>query len=225
VHVDLHAARTYIGPYSCVGQYSGYHSPTNPIEARVLLLEGDLMGNSLQDQLLSKGLIKKNKAQAANKQKQKQRKQQLKSKVQVEDETKKRVIERQRAQAERDRELNRIKNEEAHAKAVLAQIRQLIASNRIDRDKGEIAFNFTLGDKVKTIYVTDQQVNALPKGLLAITVVDGVYELVPAKVAERIADRDKSMVVFCQDSETAGELSEEERDWYKDYDIPDNLMW
>jgi len=165
------------------------------------------MGNSLQDQLLSTGLINKNKAQAAKKQKQKLRKQQLKSKPQVEDETRKRVLEQQRAQAERDRELNRIKNEEANARAVLVQIRQLIATNRIDRGGGETAFNFTLGTKVKTIHVTSQQANALAKGLLAISLVDDVHERVPAAVAPRIAERDEAMVVFCENLESAVEFS------------------
>ena len=183
------------------------------------------MGNSLQDQLLGTGLISKNEAHAAKKQKQKQKKQQLKRKAQVEDETKKRIREQRLAQAERDRELNRIKVEKARAREILAQIRQLIATNRIDREDGEAAFHFTCGSKVKTIHVTDQQARALSKRMLAITVVDDVHELVPVQVAERIAARDESMVVFCGDSDADAELTKEEQEWYKDYDIPDDLMW
>jgi uncharacterized protein YaiL (DUF2058 family) len=43
-------------------------------------------------------------------------------------------------------------------------------------------------------------------------------------VAEKIAERDPGRVIDCKDSSEPA-LNEEEKDWYKDYDIPDDLMW
>ena len=50
------------------------------------------------------------------------------------------------------------------------------------------------------------------------------YEIVPRPVAEKIADRDSERVVLCGAIDDTT-LTEEEQDWYKDYEIPDDLMW
>jgi uncharacterized protein len=48
--------------------------------------------------------------------------------------------------------------------------------------------------------------------------------VLPRPVADKIADRDSGRVIVCGEIEDAT-LTEEERDWYQDYEIPDDLMW
>jgi uncharacterized protein YaiL (DUF2058 family) len=43
-------------------------------------------------------------------------------------------------------------------------------------------------------------------------------------VAEKIAERDAGRVILCDKVDDVA-LTEEEKDWYKDYEIPDDLMW
>ena len=43
-------------------------------------------------------------------------------------------------------------------------------------------------------------------------------------VADKIAERDESRVIISSDVESVN-LTEEEKDWYKDYEVPDDLMW
>ena len=68
------------------------------------------------------------------------------------------------------------------------------------------------------------QQKLLAAGKIAIAQVAESFELIPAEVANKIAERDPQRVIFCaQDS--AGDLDTEESDWYKEYEIPDDLMW
>ena len=46
----------------------------------------------------------------------------------------------------------------------------------------------------------------------------------PRAVADKIAERDASRVIISSGEENVS-LTEEEKDWYKDYEIPDDLMW
>jgi uncharacterized protein YaiL (DUF2058 family) len=60
------------------------------------------------------------------------------------------------------------------------------------------------------------------RGQLAIVALGQHYELVPRVVAEKIAQRDAAAVVLLNNQSKA---TEEDDDPYKDYVIPDDLMW
>ncbi len=122
----------------------------------------------------------------------------------------------------RDRELSRQLNEKAERKAVAAQIKQLIEVNRVDRNDGEIAYQFTDGKKINKIYVTALLQTQLSNGLIAIIKLGDKYELVPSQVAEKIAQRDESRIIL---QNQASNDSGDEDDSYADYQIPDDLMW
>ncbi len=177
--------------------------------------------SSLQDQLLKAGLTDAKKAKQLNKEKRKQARQVPKGEQQA-DEVALAAKQAQAEKAERDRQLNQQKNAEAERRAIQAQIKQLIAVNRIARGgKDEVAYQFTHGKKIKKIYVSPLQQEQLVKGILAVTEFGGSYELVPAKVAEKISERDAARVlVHNQGSDTI-----DEDDPYADYQIPDDLMW
>jgi uncharacterized protein YaiL (DUF2058 family) len=182
------------------------------------------MAGSLQDQLLNAGLSDAKKARKLEKEKRKQKKTAHKSRVEVVDEVKLAAQQAREEKAARDRELNRSRNEEATRKAVEAQIVQLIETNKLDRRGGEVGFNFSCDQKIKKLYVTSLQQKLLAAGSIAIAPIAERFELIPEKVAAKIAERDPQRVIFC--TENTGEtLNEEERDWYKDYEIPDDLMW
>ena len=125
------------------------------------------------------------------------------------------------SKAERDRALNRQRKAEADRKAVTAQIRQLIEQNRLRRDDGEIGYHFVDGGKVHKLFVTAAIQEKLGKGRLAIVRLDDRYEVVPLEVAEKIRVRDVTSVVALQVSEPQAA----EDDPYKDFQVPDDLIW
>jgi uncharacterized protein YaiL (DUF2058 family) len=77
---------------------------------------------------------------------------------------------------------------------------------------------------VKKVYVTGLEQKQLSAGILAIAKQGDQYEIVPRAVAEKIAERDTGRVILCDRVDDV-DLTEEEKDWYKDYEIPDDLMW
>lgn len=177
---------------------------------------------SLQDQLLKAGLADEKKAKAIRSEKRKKRKQQPKGAVEVSDAE----IQARKAReekAERDRQLNLQRQQEAEKKAIQAQIRQLVETNRLDRSRGETSYQFVDGKKIKKILVDDTMVDQLSRGRLAIVCLgDENYEVVPDKVARKIMERDEAAIVVLHDrqQDDAGE-----DDPYAGYEIPDDLMW
>ncbi|OOZ37857.1 DUF2058 domain-containing protein [Solemya velesiana gill symbiont] len=179
------------------------------------------MGSSLQDQLLKAGLTDQKKVNKAKKAKQQKEKAQRHSKQKQVDESTRRAREIAAEAAQRDRELNRQKQQSAEAKAIAAQVRQLIEMNRLSLDEGEQAYNFSDGNKVQRIHVTEAIHRQLSRGRLAIVKLDGRYEVVPAGAAEKIGDRSAESVIVCNEPET----EDDSDDPYADFKIPDDLMW
>ena len=176
---------------------------------------------SLQDQLLKAGIVDKKKAKQVAQEKRKQTKQSHKGHKQV-DETKELARKALAEKTARDREINRQREAAAELKAIASQIKQLIEVNRIDRQGGETAYQFTDGTKIKKIYVSPLLHNQLSKGLIAIVRLNDQYELVPTIVAEKISQRDKNIVLV---QNQASQVDTAEDDYYADYKIPDDLMW
>ena len=187
------------------------------------------MSKSLRDQLMKAGLATKQQALKAKTTTKKKKKQAVKSGEMTEQDKRRIELEKERAaQAERDRELNRKLEDERQQKAIEAQVRQLIETNAMSRDGGEVGYNFVVDKKVKKIYVTDEMQERLSRGLFAIGILqeaDGteVFHVIPAPVAAKINERIPEAVVIHDN--TAEELTSEEEDWYKDFEIPDDLMW
>lgn len=182
------------------------------------------MADSLQEQLLKAGLSDTKKAKKLAKEKRKQTRTAQKSRVEVVDEVKLAAEQARAAKVARDRELNKVRNADAHRKGIEAQIVQLIRDHKLDRRGGDVGFNFTFEQKVKKIYVTPQQQKLLAAGGVAIAQHAEGFEVIPVKVADKIAERDAGRVIFCSEGSDES-LSDQERDWYKDYEVPDDLMW
>jgi uncharacterized protein len=182
------------------------------------------MAGSLQDQLLKAGLADAGKAKQLAKEKRKQSRVARRAGQELVDENKEAARQALAERARRDRELNQALNDKARRKAINAQIKQLIETNKLARGRGEIGFNFSDGKKVKTLYVTAMEQKQLSAGRLAIVKQGDQYEMLPRPVADKIAERDSSRVITLSAAAEVS-LSEEEQDWYKDYEIPDDLMW
>jgi uncharacterized protein len=174
---------------------------------------------SLKDQLLKSGLVDNKRAKQAEKDRHKQIKQQ-KGGVVASDDVRAAAARAQAEKIERDRQLNQQQREAAERRAVMAQIRQLVALNR-QPTNGEIAYHFSDGSQVKRIMVNDLQQQQLANSHLCIIKLDDRYELIPMVVAERIRRRDDSAPIISNPPTQAAA----EDDPYKDYPIPDDLLW
>jgi uncharacterized protein YaiL (DUF2058 family) len=194
------------------------------------------MSMSLRDQLLQAGLISKKQAQDADKQQHQHRpkgqhpQHQKKPAGPNPAEEARRAA--QKAQAEklaRDQERSRVERDKAERKARQAQVKELVAQNRLPKVQGDDLFNFLDGKDGKNIRrlpVTPEMRQKLVAGQLAIVRSEGRYEVVPKGVMERIRERDERAVIYPAASapvEAADKPAED--DPYKDYQVPDDLMW
>ena len=167
---------------------------------------------TLQEQLLKAGLVTSKKAAKVERTAKK-------SRVQARE---------ARAAVEEDKQLSEQQKQAALAKEYKAQVKQLIEMNRITIANGDIGFNFTDGNLIKKIFVDKLTQAQLINGRLAIArlLVDnnseGEYTIIPASVADKIAQRDASSIVL-HSALSAEEQNED--DPYADFKVPDDLMW
>jgi uncharacterized protein YaiL (DUF2058 family) len=180
------------------------------------------MAKSLQEQLLGAGLVDNKKAKSLKQEKRKQKKQLGRDGLkQQESENRDRLEAERREKAERDRALNQKKQEELREKEILAQIKQLVDRNALDVE-GDQSYQFVDGKKIRKIYVSELVANQLANGVVSIVKQGDSYCVVPKAVAEKIAQRDDGFVLVLNER---GSQVEDEDDPYKDYKIPDDLMW
>jgi uncharacterized protein len=182
------------------------------------------MSLSLQDQLLKAGVANKKQAKKASSAlRKKQKNKHLgKGDGQAEKEAKQRIKEK----TQRDKELNRINQEKAQRKAIAAQIRQLVEMNRQSLEDGDAVYNFLDGKTVRKIHVPEEMIAMLGRGSLSIVKLGDGYEVVSEKVANKISERDASVIIVRnQASEQRSNDSSEDDDPYADFQVPDDLMW
>jgi len=177
---------------------------------------------SLQEQLMKAGLVDKKKVNKVQQEKSKQHKEELRSGTKAVDQSREAALEQQRKAAERARELNAQRDAAASQKAIMAQVVQMVQQHRQPKGNGDVAYNFTIGSKIDRIYVSNAVQQHLVNGRLVIVVLDGVAELVPKVVGEKIAERAPEVVVAVK---TAASEQPAEDDPYADYKIPDDFTW
>jgi uncharacterized protein len=189
------------------------------------------MSMSLRDQLLAAGLGTKKQAKEATQAKRPQSRhqppppptpaQQAANKAQA-------------AKNARDQEMNRRQQEKAAAKARRAEVKQLIEQNRLPRAESEEYFNFADGTRLARLAVTPAMREQLMKGAIVIVRYEGHYAVVPADAAARIRERDEYAVVTHGEAPKVGATTAAPaaasspatgEDPYKDFVVPDDLMW
>ncbi|WP_406876651.1 DUF2058 domain-containing protein [Serratia marcescens] len=175
---------------------------------------------TLQEQMLKAGLV-------TSKKMAKVQRTAKKSRVQAR-EAREAVEENKKAQLERDKQLNEQQKQAALSKEYKAQVKQLIEMNRIVLAKGDIGFNFTDGNLIKKILVDKATQTQLINGRLGIArlVVENreecEYAIIPASVADKIAQRDAASIVL---HSALSQEEQDEDDPYADFKVPDDLMW
>lgn len=182
------------------------------------------MAKSIADQLLKLGLADKKQVQKDKSQKRKQDKMSRKHKVVDQEDLKAAAEKALKDKAERDRQINLERQKAADEKALFAQVKQIVQTTKIESPDGDVKFSFAdrQDNKVKSIYVTPTIQNDLAKGKLAIASVEAKFFVVTKQVAEKILERSQSSIVFLADPKNP---TVDEDDPYKDFVIPDDLMW
>jgi uncharacterized protein YaiL (DUF2058 family) len=175
---------------------------------------------TLQEQMLKAGLV-------SSKKMAKVQRTAKKSRVQAR-EAREAVEENKKAQLERDKLLSEQQKQAALSKEYKAQVKQLIEMNKITIARGNIDFNFTDNNLIKKVVVDKLTQAQLISGRLAIARLvaegsaDPVYAIIPASVADKIAQRDASSIVL---NSALSQEEQDEDDPYADFKVPDDLMW
>lgn len=175
---------------------------------------------TLQEQLLKAGLV-------TSKKMAKVQRTAKKSRIQAR-EAREAVEENKKAQIERDKQLSEQQKQAVLSKEYKAQVKQLIEMNRINISKGNIGFNFTDNNVIKNMLVDKLTQAQLINGRLAIARLvtdnnsEGEYVVIPAAVADKIAQRDANSIVL---KSALSQEAQDEEDPYADFKIPDDLMW
>ncbi|GGM86802.1 DUF2058 domain-containing protein [Shewanella xiamenensis] len=180
------------------------------------------MANALQEQLLKAGLASKQKVRDVKTQKRRDKK------ARVDDGSsalKLEIAEQKRLQAEKDKALNEQRFAEATARG---QVRGLVSEFTQFAIKipshAEIKFNYTLDNKIYSVYIDEKIQSELLKGQLGIVRYEDKSYLVPHKLAERVNLLVPQWCGYLWQQD-AGKVVEVEDDPYADYAIPDDLMW
>lgn len=201
------------------------------------------MSESLRDQLVKAGLATASQAKKAERQakaeqhanrgdkpgkpgkpgKTKQRKVDPNSPEAV----KARARKQQAEKRARDKALAETRNERAAAKALRAEIKQIISQNeqrKKETSDEDVPYQFVHGKKIKKIYVPPSQREQLIKGSLVVVNNDGLYSLVTKDVAEQIRARDPKRIITGQEEKEDPEPGSDD-EYYAQFEVPDDLDW
>jgi uncharacterized protein YaiL (DUF2058 family) len=176
------------------------------------------MSMSLREQLLAAGLGTKKQAKQAER----EQHQRAKNKAAVDAERKRREEEARAAKLARDQELNRRRQENAAARERWAQIKQLVEQHRIPKIESDEYFNFIDRGKVRRYPVDASLRERIVRGDLVLVRCEGKYDAVPPDIAERIREREPRAVISLADT---NDKPVDENDPYKDFVVPDDLVW
>ncbi|NOX51371.1 MAG: DUF2058 domain-containing protein, partial [Gammaproteobacteria bacterium] len=128
--------------------------------------------------------------------------------------------------AKKDRALALKRNEKTTARALRAEIKQIILQNDQRSKKTseeDVAYNFVHGKKVKRIYLPTAQREKLVSGSLIIVNNDGRYHFLDKKVADQIASRDPRRIIVAHNNEEQEPPELDEH--YAKFVVPDDLEW
>lgn len=181
------------------------------------------MNLSLRDQLLAAGLVSSKQAKQAEQQKRQQAKRQPPSAADEQRRAEQRARDQaQAAKVARDQDLNRQRREQRELQARLNEIRQLVEQHRLPPVQSDEYFNFVHKNKVRRIAVDAAMREAIANGKVFIVRYGGFYAPVPAEIAERVRERHAASVVSLEAPQAAAPA---EDDPYKNFTVPDDLIW
>lgn len=178
------------------------------------------MAGNLFDQLKKAGLVNEQKAKQLKKEKYQQTKQN-KGK-QVENEAAVLAAKAAQEKAEKDRLLNLERQAAQAQKALQAEIKQIIESNKITDYDGDLVFNFVDQGKVKSLNVNAKIRQRLVDGVIRIACVAGAYVLISDEAAAKVEQRDAGLLIPLKEAE---KIADEDAEYYAKFAIPDDLVW
>lgn len=181
-------------------------------------------GNPLQEQLLKAGLAKKSKVAAVAREQHLARH----AKAAAGPTEIQREAERARAEKiERDRALAAERRAVAHAAELRAQARQIIRDRKVPRS-GDSEYRFPADGAIHSLLVDEDLRRKLASGALVIARLDDRYELLPRVAAEKVRERDASLIVLDHGQPDGGDApasTSEDDAYYAQFQVPDDLVW
>jgi uncharacterized protein YaiL (DUF2058 family) len=184
------------------------------------------MSNSLRDQLLKAGLVSetqvKHAEKASKKDGRKTRHEQKRTGQRPKSSVAERIEQVQAEKVARDRRLNREQEIVRAKKAARAQVSDLVKRHRLNDPRAEVRYYFQRGNHIKQLDVTQEQREGLVTGRLAIITFQGGQHLITMEVADKIAKIDPEAKIHRHE---ASPSEPEADDPYRDYQVPDDLMW
>lgn len=110
----------------------------------------------------------------------------------------------------------------AEKKRVKAAIKELIEASALKEFKGETAYSFVLGKKVRQLFVNEEAHKKLSAGELVITRLNGNTQLIPLDQVEPILALNPDWAIVQNEADSDKSAEDDE---YKDFQIPDDLSW
>ncbi|NVK29731.1 MAG: DUF2058 domain-containing protein [Gammaproteobacteria bacterium] len=174
--------------------------------------------SSLRDQLLKAGVASKQQAKKSSKAvaHQKRTGQSTQS-----DQARAAAEAALQAKRDADKAANQAQQAARLAKEIDAQARDIIRNSALPRGEGE-HYQFQFDGKVKEIGLSATLRSQIVAGQAAIACADEQFFVIPAKAAEKVAERRAELIAIHFDK--ASDAVDED-DPYADYQIPDDLMW
>ncbi|MGA7439072.1 MAG: DUF2058 domain-containing protein [Luteibacter sp.] len=180
------------------------------------------MRNPLQEQLLKAGLVKKDKLAKAVREQAKQRQGKAPA-APAEDKVDTRQLQAERA--ERDRAIAAERNAEAKVKEIRAQVRQIVDLVKVKRD-GDTPYRFNDGERITSVLASDAQRAQLAAGMLVIVRHGEGFEMIPRLAADKIYTRAPDVIVLDHGRKEGDPLpADDDDEFYKQFAVPDDLMW
>lgn len=144
------------------------------------------------------------------------------------DKVKAKAAQQRAEKAARDKAIARLRNEKSQAKALQAQVKQLILQNdqrtKVTDDEA-LPYNFVHGKKIKKIFVTKTQLDALSSGRLVVVNNNGLYHFVDEKVAKQIEQRDPKRIIVAHGEKAKPPEPGSDDEFYAKFEVPDDLDW
>ena len=179
------------------------------------------MAESLQEQLRALGLANAGPERPARRERQNARSKQHQAPKQPAGAAGEPSLDQAYALREREerREAGRARqkklDEDRRRREINQQIRRIVEADRLNRDDAPLPRNFLYKGRIRKIYVTTEQQQALSAGEMGIVYLTGGYHLLPAGPLEAARRVSADHVV---DLPTGGEDEE-------DHPVPDDLVW
>ena len=116
-----------------------------------------------------------------------------------------------------------IPDPEERVKQLNVEIRRILDTEAEKAEpESDTPFHFARGDRLKRLYVSEDQRKRLSDGELAIVGFRGRHHLVPRRAGERVRELRPEVFVFIAAGEAGADAVEE---GYEGYEIPDGLVW